>query len=551
MTNPQSGSGALAENVGHGHGPNGVSPFEGRNGFSSAAGMLKFKRDSYLRRRWFHANSFQHQGRANLNQLRWIAEQYLEPGRLVVDPMGGTGSLYILATDGFPVACGDVEAWLLPILKANASLVAQKWLFARATSAFRWDAAKLPFGPSSVPAIVTSPPYWDMLSDWHITSKGMQRGYFGPYGQAYGDDRGQAVKRNIGNIHVYEDYLRAMRLVYCEAWRVLEPGGVLALILKDRVHKARRVPIVRDTLALCLANGFEFVARHDCATVLSQYRRLNAKRNPGTEQVETETIVLMRKGPGAPPRQISLVAIPETFNGPPGQLFQKQVDHAAAWQGDVWLLHAPLGLVPIGVGLPKGDFLKGEKARRRREWCFDVCDELVKRGYAAGNTFMLHVPERYAVYLQQRLETFGCQVEIPTRGMNAGQKVGWLTHQVTKPALAPRSRGRKGSGIVQTTPAPYPARNRAYRARNTTGSRRPLATDGLTARWPFVAWGSESLSSSVGSFCSPASSSSSASSNSTSISALCQSIKRKSGKSATVMMMPAMYSPSAKLPISE
>lgn len=443
MAKRQSHSGALTEIVIPGHGP---------NGFSSATEPLKFKRDSYLRRRWFHADSFQHQGRANLNQLRWIAEKYLEPGRLVVDPMGGTGSLYFLATDGYSVACGDVEPWLMPILKANSKLVVEKWLFARPASAFQWDAAKLPFATGSVPAIISSPPYWDMLSDWHITSKGMQRGYFGPFGQAYGDDRGRAVKRNIGNIHIYEDYLRAMRGVYREAWRVLEPGGVLALILKDRVHKARRVPIVRDTLALCLACGFEFTARHDCATVLSQYRRLNAKRHPGTEQVETETILVMQKGPGAPPRQISLVAIPETFQGPPGQLFQKQVDHAAAWSKVSWLLHAPDGLMPFGACFTVGDLLKGEKARRRREWAFAICDDLVKRGCVVGDTFLLHVPERYAVYLQRRLETFGCQVEIPTRGMNAGQKMGWLTHQVTKPTLAPRSRGRKtfGRHVAQT-----------------------------------------------------------------------------------------------------
>jgi hypothetical protein len=431
---------------------------EGPNALSSAAAQLKFPRDSYLRRRWFHLDSFQHQAKANLSMLRWIAKQYLEPGRLVIDPMGGTGSLFILASDGFPVGCGELEAWLIPILAANARFIAQRWLFSQAAFALRWDAAKLPFVTGSLPAIVTSPPYWDMFSDWHITSADrMQRAHRGPFGSAYGDDRGRKVKHNIGNIHIYEDFLLAMRAVYCEAWRVLEPGGKLALILKDRVHKGQRVPITRDTQALCLANGFEFVARHDCQTVLSQYRRVNAKHNPEAEVIEHETILVMQKTLRPPPCRVAIVAIPETFSGPTGQLFQKQIAHARASADDVWLLHAPTGLFPIGQNafdLQASYALKGVKARRRREWCFGICDDLVKAGYGAGDSFMLHAPNRYAAYLQARLFTLGCQVEVSTCGLNAGQKMVWLTRQAAKSGLTPVQPRREAPYVAQNEVSP-------------------------------------------------------------------------------------------------
>ena len=57
---------------------------------------LKFKRDNYLRSQIFTTDSFKHAGRANLNLLSALLQR-VPAGALVVDPMGGTGSILIAA----------------------------------------------------------------------------------------------------------------------------------------------------------------------------------------------------------------------------------------------------------------------------------------------------------------------------------------------------------------------------------------------------------------------------------------------------------------------
>jgi len=70
--------------------------------------------------------------------------------------------------------------------------------------------------------------------------------------------------------------------------------------------------------------------------------------------------------------------------------------------------------------------------RIRREWCYRlVRDELVaKFGLVAGDQLELHVTDRYARYLQQRLNTFGAVATIPTAHRNLGQKLAWYTERI-------------------------------------------------------------------------------------------------------------------------
>lgn len=236
------------------------------------AAKTKFKRDNYTRARLFHPDSFKHNGKANLNLITALL-QYAPAGQLVVDIMGGTGSLLIATDHQYPVITGELEAHWAALSEVNRQSIGGRRLFAASTPALccQWDAARLPLASGSVPAIITSPPYWDMLSDWHIKSQGLQGNVHELYGPAYGTD-----PRNLGNVHIYEDYLRAMAVVYREASRVLGPGGILVLILKDRIHKSRRVPIVKDTIALVQALGFFLVEQIDRECIPSFHRNIIA-----------------------------------------------------------------------------------------------------------------------------------------------------------------------------------------------------------------------------------------------------------------------------------
>jgi len=386
--------------------------------------LLNFPRDSHLRRRLFAPESFQHNAKANLFILQHLLSHYTRPGQTILDPMGGTGSLFVGGLGKRLVVCGEIENWLRPILAANRNRAAG---WGQHGIGYQGDAAKLPLASGSVDAVITSPPYWDTFSDWHIASSNrLKDRHVGPYGSAYGDDRGQAKKRNLGNIHVYEDFLRAMRSVYEECYRVLRTGGILALIVKDRIHLGQRVPIVADFAGLLRVLGFEIVAVQSIATRLTQYRQIHKLK--GQQVIEDEQIIVARKSPRPPRCTWAIVALPEYRSGPTAIVYQKALALSRASADLVWALAAPRGLLcPEKAPAASADKLAGRKARYRRDWAFGLCNDLAKKGLGTGDQIALHVPARYAAYLQERLTTFGCTVEIPTRGMNQGQKMAWLT----------------------------------------------------------------------------------------------------------------------------
>ena len=69
--------------------------------------------------------------------------------------------------------------------------------------------------------------------------------------------------------------------------------------------------------------------------------------------------------------------------------------------------------------------------RPRRTWSYKIVRELVtKFGMGAGDQIELHVTDRYARYLQQRINTFGAEGTIPTAHRNLGQKLAWYTERI-------------------------------------------------------------------------------------------------------------------------
>lgn len=374
----------------------------------------KFKRDHHQRAQLFHPDSFKHSGRANLNLISTLL-QYATAGEIVLDPMGGTGSILIATDHQHPVICGELESHWAFVSEANRKSIAVQRLIAASTPALccQWDAGRLPLASGSIPFIITSPPYWDMLSDWHINSKGLQDSHE-VFGNAYGVD-----PRNLGNVHIYEDYLAAMATVYRECFRLLGPGQKLVLILKDRVHKFKRVPLVRDTIALCTALGFSLVSHIEREVIPSLHRRTNMLHNPDSETVDTEAALIFSKAekPFGPVKKFALVQYPKPDSAPSWQLFQKQRGYAYS-RNDIVLLMDP------------GSNPDHTKFSRRKDFAFAFASDIVtKFGFTAGDTIEFHGSMAYGQYLRQRLTTFGGLVSIPTEGLNLGQKLKWYCDQ--------------------------------------------------------------------------------------------------------------------------
>jgi len=405
-----------------------------------------FARDHHLRRRLgFAESTFEHKAKLNLNWLAWLLNEHTAPGSVILDPMAGTGSILLAALNQHPTLAGDVEAYWSRLLSRNALRIHRRHLIVAPILTARWDAARLPLPDASLDAIVTSPPYFDLFSNWNRKQANYLDGrHIGPNGLSYGDHANQ-----IGNVHIYDDYLRAMRGVYRECRRILRPGGKLILILGNKVRGGRIVPVTEDTQALVAANGFDLLAAHDRKTIPSRWRRIHGQQDPDYPVIGVETALVFQKpdGPRPRPKRCFVIEVPNGKSQPGQTLFRKQLDYCIQQRPNKLLCLDSTGLFfPVlerwwidGVTwLDLGDAPNAiwtgthpAKARIRREWCYElVRDELVaKFGLTAGDQIELHVTDRYARYLQQRLITLGAVATIPTAHRNLGQKLAYYTER--------------------------------------------------------------------------------------------------------------------------
>ena len=81
----------------------------------------------------------------------------------------------------------------------------------------------------------------------------------------------EGLKTTEGNIgrEQRETYIEAMARVYCESWKVLKPGGVIVIVVKNFVRDGKPVRLDEDTAKLLRWAGF--------LEVNHLYRKLNAK----------------------------------------------------------------------------------------------------------------------------------------------------------------------------------------------------------------------------------------------------------------------------------
>jgi SAM-dependent methyltransferase len=405
------------------------------------------KRDIYQRAALFDEASFTHHAKMNLNLVQALLDRYTDPGDLVLDPMAGTGSAFVGLLTGRRVIAGDIEAQWARLLRENQIGLARQSLIALATPglALRWDAAKLPLGTGQVDLCLTSPPYYDTFGDWDASSNILETRH-NEHGLSYG-----AHPRQIANRHVYEDYLRAVRAVYAECWRVSRPGGKLVLVLKDVIRGGRRVPVVEDNQTLALATGFRLLERFDVPARGTRFRNVNRARlgqaAPSTEPV----LVFERRPPREVKRCLALLELPLPHDGPGWVIAEKAAAHAAGRGYWIWVRSpgenefrptsgrnrfprrpAPGAAQGGPIGGPENRYKprRTYKARIRREMGFLMAAYLVsKAGLGTGDEIAFYGSQRYGKYLCQRLATLGLAVTQPLYGLNNGQRLRWLTQK--------------------------------------------------------------------------------------------------------------------------
>ncbi len=99
---------------------------------------------------------------------------------------------------------------------------------------------------------------------------------------------------NIGNLKS-ASYLEAMRLVYAECFKVLKPGGLLILVLKNFIRHRKIVRLDLDTQALCESVGFVFQERLQRELPAQSFWRILYKKKYGITIDYEDCLIFQKK----------------------------------------------------------------------------------------------------------------------------------------------------------------------------------------------------------------------------------------------------------------
>lgn len=198
-------------------------------------------------------------------------------GKRVLDPFAGVGGIHALRDDGYDTTGVELEPeWAN--LHEHTSV---------------GDATDLPFGDEEFDAVVTSPAYGNRLADSYNSSDPHLR-------RSYRFDLGRELTDGNAGAMQWGDTYRDLHLAaWAEAKRVLRPGGVLLLNIKDHYRNYERQPVAGwHVTALCRL-GFTLlehttdVARPD--EVDATVGAPNLRQGANSELRLAEQVYVMRK----------------------------------------------------------------------------------------------------------------------------------------------------------------------------------------------------------------------------------------------------------------
>jgi hypothetical protein len=158
---------------------------------------------------------------------------------LVIDPFGGTGKVATLRhwLPGVAFVAGELEPeWARP------GMVVQ-------------NSRRMPYAANSFDGCATSPAYGNRMADKTYSSSN------GNSWQTYTYQIGRRLSLDNGGGMQWGAGYRELHLaVWHECARVLKPGALLVLNIKDHIRAGERMRVTDWHVSALLSAGFEFVA---------------------------------------------------------------------------------------------------------------------------------------------------------------------------------------------------------------------------------------------------------------------------------------------------
>ncbi len=243
--------------------------------------------DVAWRKAVFPPSVMKHLAKLHMHIQQSIYHYVSEPGEVLLDPMGGTGTLMMAALEGRIVITLDIEEGyhelqkeVYTYLRANNSNV---------SSCFQLHGNCKIFLPIFCDHIITSPPYGQALKP----SKTLT----GIVADKYRVDEEEFARyaSTTGNVGMHNTFLynRDMRKVYKLYFQSLRPGGTVSIVIKDIIEKGKRTYFSDWILKTCHEIGFEDYAWFKVSMQGGVWQDI--RRSKGLDTVDDEDIIILRR----------------------------------------------------------------------------------------------------------------------------------------------------------------------------------------------------------------------------------------------------------------
>jgi hypothetical protein len=264
-----------------------------------------FPVDTPIRRRLFAEEVFSHPAKLHLGLLQRLIDLYTAPGETLLDPMAGTGSLMLAATQQRHVILRDIIPDYVALMQVSVPLIHQVGgLFAGLIDIDQADAKTLVCPPFD--HILFSPPYGFETGNGISNERRariMREKQHGPRWDRYIQQPNHASfaagfryaggRANTGN-KSGRNYWTDMRTIYGHLADLVPAGGLMIVVLKNHYRRGKLVDVVGQTVVEVQNMGLELVARH--ARLIdnpSLWQR--RRREHGLPIVNVEDVLIFRK----------------------------------------------------------------------------------------------------------------------------------------------------------------------------------------------------------------------------------------------------------------
>jgi len=167
--------------------------------------------------------------------------------KVVLDPFVGSGSTVIGALKKGMKAIGiDLNKNYIDMAKKRLSTVYKEYNNSKKYWLFVDDALNLDkrVKPESVDLCITSPPYWNILTEQRTADNKSIRKY-------------SDSTADLGNIKNYEEFLSVLKNIFRKVYGVLKKGGFCVVVVMDIRKKSRLYPLHLDVISDLREIGFD------------------------------------------------------------------------------------------------------------------------------------------------------------------------------------------------------------------------------------------------------------------------------------------------------